>query len=72
MSFEDEDQNEDINTDSISFGSASKGSAKKIYGNILTGAKDMGIKVYRIKLLERLALGEIDINKYNEEVEKIK
>ena len=70
----DEEENEYVSDlpDSISWGTASKGSAKKVYFDIIKSPKDAGTKVARIKLLERLALDIIDIDKYNEECEKIK
>ena len=67
----DEEENEYVSDlpDSISWGTASKGSAKKVYFDIIKSPKDAGTKVMRIKILEKLALGEIDIDEYNKIVE---
>ena len=59
---DDKDNNsqESIETDSISWGTAAKSSGKKIYGNALIAPHDMAKKIINMKLLEQLALGEID------------
>lgn len=66
---------EQINTtdepDSLSWGSAAKGTQKKVYGNIEDDPVAMGLKVARIKLLEKFALGEIDWNVYKELVKDL-
>ena len=64
-------QTEQLNPDSYEWETPSKGGAKKVYGDMLNGYTQMGIKVERMKILQKLALGEIDINKYNEEVIKV-
>lgn len=62
---------ENKDPDSLEWGTPAKGGAHKVYGDILNSPRDMGIKVERKKLLNKLASGEIDFNKYNEEVNKI-
>ena len=54
------DEIEKINElpDSLEWGTASKGTKRKVYGDILKGAEDMVIKVERMNNLEKVALGE--------------
>lgn len=54
--------------DSISWGSASKGAKKKVYGDILNAPFDFGKKIENIKLAEKLALGEISRSEYEDKV----
>ena len=58
--------------DSISWGSASKDSQRKVYGNIKTAPVEMGRKVLIANKMKELALGEIGIDKFKEEVDFIK
>ena len=62
----------DFIKDSYEWDTPSKGGAKKVYFDILGNPKDAGVKVERIKYLQKLAVGEINIDEYNEIVEKIK
>jgi len=55
-------QNEE--QDSINWGTAGKSSARKVYGDIAKAPKVMGLKVIRMNLLEKLALGEITQEQY--------
>lgn len=66
------EQEENIELDSIAFGSASKGSLKKVYGNVLNAPEEFGRKVALIKIAERLALGEITFEQYEIEILKYK
>ncbi len=66
-----EDEN-NIETDSINWGSASKGTAKKVYGNILIAPAEFGRKIEIMKIAERLALGELSFEQYETEILKYK
>ena len=57
-----------LNPDSYEWDTPSKGGAKKVYCDLLNNPKDAGVKVERIKLLQKLAVGEINIDEYNEKV----
>lgn len=66
------EQENEIEQDSINWGSASKGTAKKVYGNILIGPTEFGKKIELMKYAEKLALGEITFEQYKEEINKVK
>ena len=65
-------QTQQLNPDSYEWDTPSKGGSKKIYFDILNNPKDAGIKVERIKLLQKLAVGEINLEDYNQKVVDIK
>ena len=65
---------ESVNTideeqDSLEWGVPSKGTKKKVYGNMLKAPKEFGKKIMIAKLGEKLALGEIDQKQYNDYVD---
>ena len=57
-------EDENIEVDSINWGSASKGTAKKVYGNALKAPEELGRKIMILREAEKLALGEIDFDTY--------
>ena len=65
-------QVENKDPDSLEFGTPAKGGSHKVYGYLLNNPHGIGVKVERIKYLQKLAVGEISLDEYNEIVEKIK
>ena len=60
---------ENKDPDSLEWGTPAKGGGHKVYGDILNNPKEMGIKVTRMKLLQRLSVGEIDLDTYIKELQ---
>ena len=57
-------ENENLETDSINWGSAAKGTSKKVYGNLEKAPVSFGKKIMIQKEAEKLALGEITFDDY--------
>jgi len=61
------DEKNEVNNelpDSISWGSASKGASKKVYGDLDKAPVEFGRKIERMKIAEKFALGELDYEQY--------
>ena len=61
-----------LDQDSINWGAASKGTAKKVYGDLEREPHTFGRKIEMMKLAEKLALGEITLEVYDASIQKIK
>ena len=65
-------ENVDINPDSLTFGTPSKGGEHKIYGDVLLSPVEFGKKIEIIKLASKLANNEISFEEYKSKVEEYK
>ena len=58
--------------DSLAWGTPSKGGTKKVYGDVNNAPKDFGKKIVRMRIAERLAMGEVSYDQYLELIDKVK
>lgn len=68
----EENEKENIDTDSLSWGSASKDCVRKIYGNLEKQPKIMAMKIEIANELAEFAIGHIDGEKTLVSIESIK
>jgi len=60
-----------IDCDSLNWGSASKGTAKKVYGNLAKKPFEMAMKVEIANILDGLALGVKDMTTISNQISEI-